>query len=103
MPQQLRHVLGVLAQRRHTHDQRVEVREQVAPQALAPGALLDAGLRRGQEPRAQAEGLAAPETRELPGLEHPDEQPLCGGRQILELVYEERPAARFIPHRLVCP
>src|SRR5437667_36255 len=68
------------------------------PQSFAPGALLDAGLRRGEEPRAQAEGLAAPETRELPGLEHPDEQPLCGRRQVLELVYEERPAARFLEH-----
>ena len=61
MTQQIRHVLGVLAQRRHAYDEHVQVRQQIAAQCLTASALLDPRLRRGQD--AGAEGAAARDHR----------------------------------------
>src|SRR5579862_7198034 len=96
MAQQLRHVLGVIAQWWYAQYQYIQLREQIAAHALVSGALLDAGLCGGQQPRAQAHGLAPSEARELSGFEHADQQSLNPGRQVLDLVDEERTAVRLL-------
>ena len=49
--QQVGHVFGVFTQRRHPHDERVEVREQITTKFFA--AALDARSRRRQHPRLE--------------------------------------------------
>ena len=100
--QQVGHVLRVFAQRRHAHDEHVEVRQQVAAQRLAAGALLDSRLRGGDEARAQRHRLGStPHAHELSRLEHAVQQPLHARGQILDLVNEERAAASLLEQALL--
>ncbi len=98
MAQQLRDILRVVAQWRGPHNQHVEMREQVAAKALGPRPVLDARLRGGQHPAAKLELLGTTEPRKAARLEHADDEPLHGRRQVFYLVNEQGAVGNFLQH-----
>ena len=104
MAQQLGHVLGVVAQRRHPHDQHVEMREQVA----ADRAVAGAAARCPAVPRTAARarnccGSAPPRRVNWPASSTPTSSRCAAGGQILELVDEQRAAGGFLEQPLGAP
>src|SRR6187455_3399148 len=89
--QQIGHILGVFTQRRYTHEERIEMREQVATEFVA--AALDAGLRGRQKPRLERHRRIAADARELAALERAQQGALRLRRQVLDLVDEQGPGA----------
>ena len=92
--QQIRHVLGVLAQRRHAHDQRVQVRQQVAAE-LHRSRVFDAGARRRDDPRLQRNGAPPPTRTNWPLSSTPSSaRCACAGRSSSSLMNSVPPPAR---------
>ena len=96
VPQQLGHVLGVVAQCRHAHQQHRQLRIQVAAEFLGHDAADDAGTRRGDDAGFERHRLAAADAREAAALEHAAEQALRRGGQILDVAEEQRALAGLL-------
>jgi len=86
---QLRHVLGSLAQRRDGDPDHVESVEQVGAEAPGADVGVEVALGGRDDARAQAQRIAAPDALELSLLEHAQEPPLQTGVELADLVQEE--------------
>ncbi len=72
------------------------MREQIPAHALGAGAILDPRLGRREHTRGEINDVVAAEAGEAPRLEYAHEQSLRGGREILDLVNEQRAVTGFL-------
>ena len=93
VPQQLRHVLRVVAQRRHPHHHRVEMGEQIAADAatLQRGRRgeFDVGQGRGDHPSAERALLGLAEPRVTAAFQNAEQRTLRSCGKITEFVDEQ--------------
>ncbi len=91
VPRELLDVPGPLAERRQPDRDDVEAVVQVLAEAPFPGDRGEVAVRRGDEPHVHLHRLLAADALEAPLLQDPQELHLHGGRQLADLVEEERP------------
>ena len=89
-PDEEGNILGALAQRRHPDREDVEPVEQVLTERILRHPLLQVAVRRRDDPDIHMHGSRASEPLDLPLFEHPQQLDLNVGRQVADLVEENR-------------
>src|SRR5690606_31742566 len=100
---QLRHVREPLRERRHADDEHVGPVEQVLAERTFLDRALEVAVRRGDDARLDGDRAVPTHARDLAVLQRAQQLGLRGGRQLADLVQEQRAAPRALERALPLP
>ena len=89
-----------IAQRWHPQHVHIEPIIEVLAEATLGDFLLEIAVRRGHDARVHVDRLVAAQARDFPFFEHTQQLGLRRGRQIADLIQEQRPPARRLERAL---
>src|SRR5687768_11848718 len=90
MPDELRDVIGPLAERRDVHGNDVEAKEEILAEAAVGDGALEIVIRRGEDANVHRNGLASTHALDLLRLDGPQQLRLRLRAEVTDLIQEQR-------------